>query len=244
MPKPALADLIKKTKSKRKKKAPATPSARVKPPSPPPPQTLPGSAPALPDKRSELRREIFVRRFVTEYLRHHMEAAPAYQAARAPVVVKPSSAAANAYRLLQCDDVKAELQRQLAPIIEELKLDQEWVKRQWAAMAEANIFDYVTVNARGGATEYRLDRSKLTLPQQQNVQGLRFDKNGTVTHIQLVSRADTVMQIARANKMYSEIDNEDLSALAKEITDRMQRASKMLPHQPRTFDGKTGEEIK
>lgn len=223
MSKPALADLIKQTTPKRKKKA---------------------SAASPPAKTVELRSSTLVETFVTEYIRCGFKAGPAYKQARGSDRMNPTTASASACRLLGRDDVQAELQRQLKPIVVDRKLNQQWVLEQWAAMANANIVDYMEFDAAGKFLGFKIDPAKLTVEQQQNIQGARVDpKTGKLVHLQLVSRPDTVDKVARANKMYRETEAEEAVAdFVKEITDRMQRASKMLPR-PRTFDGETGEEI-
>lgn len=233
MPKPSLTSLIEQQSKPRRAKAKKT--AAVPTVVPPPP---PESPPAI--DTQELRRALFVRRFVTEYLKNGMNGALAYRTVR-PGEVSNSSSAQRACELLECEDVHKELARQLKGIFTNADLDEDWVYRQWRSMAHSNIFDYVQVDpVTGKVLRFKLNPDELTLEQQLNIRRLRVDpETRLIVDIQLIDRKSAVDSVAKARKLFREVDSEALGDLAKEITERMQIASKKV----RTFDHDTGEEV-
>lgn len=203
------------------------------------PAEEPAAPPSAPDTR-RMARALFVRRFVTEYLRNNMNASAAVRELRPDVSQKTSWT--MGCELLQEEDVRTELHRQLRGIFRHEDMNEEWVYRHWRAMANSNIFDYVTVDSTTGkASAFRLSADELTLEQQLNVRELKFDKETRqVTGIKLVDREGTIANVAKAQRLFRELEDESLATLAKDITELMQKASKRIP---RTFDNDTGEEI-
>lgn len=240
MPKPSLAELI-------AAQAAGTPKSRRRRSAPPPVDAAKGEAvkqaPALADKRpAELARALFVRRFVSAYLKHNMNAAQALRSVRKDVTKRSSRELAH--RLLESDDARAELLRQLRGLSTHADLDEEWVYAQWRAMADANIFDYIdSIDPKTGIVTLKLDKDRLTLEQQLAIRRLKFDVKGRVADLELVDRSRAVDSVARARQMFRELEDESDEGITKLITERMQKASKLLPP-PRTFDGTTGKEIK
>lgn len=252
MPKPDLDALIKEQRKAKKKprrarsKAARPAPAQAAAPPPVPEQALPESLPELPTRQSEVRRDIFARKFITAWIANEFDGVAAYMETRlSQESIKPASAAVKTWELFQLPVVREEMRRQLAPIIKQMGLNENWVLDQWRAMAEADIFDYVKVGQDGKVTEFNLNPENLTKAQRQNIQTLKWDKDGKLTHIGLVSRTEVVANVARANKMFRDLlKEEDVTDAVKAIVEQMQRASKMLPPPPgRLFDAATGKEI-
>lgn len=248
MPKPSLDDLMNsvsppkkgkgKAKAKKSRKAKEPEAAQVGVFQERNVQPV-ASPPAAPSTR-EMTRTLLVRRFVTAYLRNNMNASAAVREIRPDVSQKTSWT--MGCELLQEEDVRTELHRQLRGIFEHTDMNEEWVYRHWRSMANSNIFDYLTIDSTTGkATGFRLSADDLTLEQQLNVRELKLDKDTRqVTSIKLVDREGTLANIAKALRMFKELEDESLATLAQDITERMQKASKRIPH---TFDHETGEEI-
>lgn len=240
--KPSLAALIEAQAAGPRK--PGMKSAATKQPRRivPPVPTVPPAEQALRveivERPAELVRELLVRRFVTAYLREHLNAAAALRSVRPDVKKRYSKQLA--YELLQCDDVRAELFRQLKGISDNADLDEDWVYRRWRAMANSNILDYVTIDPATGAVTFNLDKHQLTLEQQLNIRRLKLDpKTSRIVDLELIDCKSVVDSIAKARRLFRELDDETTESLAREITERMQSASKRIP---RTFDHDLAEE--
>lgn len=228
MTKPSLKSLMEQQKKPRNKKR----GELLVAPTPPAPLPPPADIDA-----QKIRRPLLVRRFVTELLKNGWDGAAAYREANGKDV---KGCAVRACELLKCEDVRTELHRQLQGIITNADLDEDYVYRQYRAMANSNIFDYFVFNKDGSIKELNLDPEKLTLEQQLNVREMKWSPiTGKLVSFKLVDRKGSVDSIAKARKMFMGLDDAGLHDIAKEITERMQKASKQV----RTFDNATGEEI-
>jgi terminase small subunit-like protein len=144
------------------------------------------------------------------------------------------------WRMMEEPDVKEEMERQLRAIDKAADLDDQWVYDRWRAIANANIFDYMSVTAEGIADFTTLDPTKLTLEQQLCIEEIHLDKSGRITKLKLASKNQAVANVARARQM---IDGKrDLGAvdLAQRITERMNRAAARIG---RVFDNDTGQQV-
>lgn len=140
--------------------------------------------------------------------------------------------------MLQQDDVKAEMSRQLRAIDKAADLDDQWVYDRWRMIANANIVDYLAFDDKGRA-QFDLQPDKLTLEQQLVIREVRIDpRTGKVTRVKLASIDEAVANVARARQMIH--GKRDLSSvdLAQRIAKRMQQAAKKLG---RTFDEEGNE---
>lgn len=232
--KPSLSGLMQQQKTARRKSKPkAPPPETAVAVAEPPPLATPANA----EQTRALGRKLMVRRFVTAYIKHDMDGAKAYREIN-PNAAQNSSWS-RASELIQQDDVRAELARQLQGLFRHADMDEDWVFRQWRAMAFSDIFDYMDIDADGKVT-WKLDPEKLTQEQRLNIRGIKVDpKTGKVVELRLVDRQGAVESVAQARKLYSVLQDTGLKDLVKEITERMQAASKHV----RTFDHDTGEEI-
>jgi hypothetical protein len=143
------------------------------------------------------------------------------------------------WRLMDDEDTKEEMERQLRAIDKAADLDDQWVYDRWRAIANANIFDYMDIDANGVADFSKLDPRRLTPEQQLCIEEVQLDKQGRVVKFKLASKNQAVANVARARQM---IDGKrDLAAvdLAKTITERMNRAAARVG---RVFDNDTGRE--
>lgn len=183
-------------------------------------------------------RRLMVRTFVRYFLKPgetFMNGAAALRKIK-PDVANPANAA---YMLVQDEDVKTEMQRQLRAIDKAADMDDQWVYDRWRAIANANIFDYCTVGPTGKLDFSGLDPAKLTLEQQVVIREIRTDpKTQKVVGIKLANIDRAVENVARARQMIE--GNRDAATvdLAQRLTDRMSKAAKRIGL---TIDNETGE---
>ena len=192
-----------------------------------------------PEPPAELARAVMIRQFVASYLRHNLNASAALREVRPEVSSR--SVRVRSHELLQQDDVRAELYRQLGGIIETLELDEDWVRRQWKSMAESDICDYIEVNKDTKAVRFVVDPEVLTKEQRLNIRRIKVDSlTSKIVELTLANREHAVELVAKAKKMFIELEQAGLQDMAQEIVERMQRASKQMP---RIFDNSgSGEE--
>lgn len=234
--KPSLAELLANQaaaggRKRRKRSAPTQQAPVPQWPAPAPP------GPIIDQRPAEMTRELLIKRFVTAFLGKGMSAAEALRSTSTRQKLTPRNSREMAYRLLQADDTKAELLRQAQDFRQRAALDEQWVHDQLLSMASCDIRDYVTTDAAGNVTEFKLHA--LSPEQARNIRGLRF-KDGKVVDIRLIDRQGAVESVAKILKMFHVLDDSGLKELVADITQRMSAASKRLP---RTFDHATGEEV-
>lgn len=191
------------------------------------------------EQPAQLARALLVRRFVTELIRLNFRAAPAFRAVRGDVSKKSSRQLAS--QLLQAQDVRDELHRQLSSIAKDADLDESWVKQYYRAIAEVSALDVVKIDKSGNVVEFTLDQ--LTQLQRRCVRGLRFSaQTGKVIGFDLPSLKETIDSVAKLNKLFSTLEDEVAGKqFADEITRRMQHASRRVP--PALLDHSDEDEI-
>lgn len=198
-------------------------------------------------KEQEVReraRRLEVRTFVRSMLTPgpgFMNARVAYHTVRPEVT--EATAKNQGYEWLHSEDVKDEMRRQLRAIDKAADLDDQWVYDRWRAIANANLFDYLHVDATGKVT-WMVDTKDLTPEQQLVIREIEIDpKTNTVRRVKLANIDQAVLNVAKARQMVD--GNRDAGAvdLAQRLTDRMERAKKRVPQLGRVFDNETGERI-
>ncbi len=198
-----------------------------------------------PPTESETRaqaRRLIVRSFVRAFFTPgdtFMSAAASYR------VVSPGVTDATArqegYRMTHDEDVKEEVTRQLRAIDKAADLDDQWVYDRWRAIANANVFDYMSINADGVADFTGLDPLKLTMEQQLVIEEVRVDpKTGRVTNLKLTNKNQAVANVAKARQMIDGKRDLGMVDLAARITERMNKAAKRIG---RIIDHDSGEPV-
>lgn len=191
------------------------------------------------ERPTELERKIFVRRLVTAYLAHDMNMLAAYRHVKPHV--SESTAATEGYKQMMLPDVRAELYRQLKGVIAAMDNEEDFVKAHWKGMAMSNIFDYLKIDKTGVIKEVNLDPETLSLEQQLNVREIKIDAElMKVSNIKLVDRQSAVDSIAKANKMFSELQSEDMAGVGKAVMEMLNSAAK---RRGRVIDNDTGEDV-
>jgi hypothetical protein len=223
----------------------------------PPPAVVEAPPPAAPtpaggvvtkqETEEELRargRRLRVRTFVRSMLTQgpgFMNARVAYHAIQPDVT--DGTAKNEGYNLLQAEDVRDEMRRQLRAIDKAADLDDQWVYDRWRAIANGNLCDYMHIDHTGKVT-WKVDSNDLTSEQQMVLREIEIDtKTGLVRRVKLANIDQAVLNVAKARQMVD--GNRDAGAvdLAQRLTDRMNRAQKRLPRLARVFDNDTGEQV-
>lgn len=206
-----------------------------------------GGAVTKQESEAELRaraRRLRVRTFV----RSMLTAGPTFMNARVAYhTIQPDAADSTArnegYLLLQADDVKDELRRQLRAIDKAADLDDQWVYDRWRAIANGDLFNYLHIDASGKVT-WKIDSNDLSEEQRMVIREIEIDpKTNTVRRVKLANIDQAVLNVAKARQMVD--GNRDAGAvdLAQRLTERMERAKKRNPSLARVFDNETGERI-
>lgn len=137
------------------------------------------------------------------------------------------------------EDVKEEVRRQLRAIDKAADLDDQWVYDRWRAIANANVFDYMTVSAEGVAEFTNLDPARLTPEQQMVIEEIRLDaKTGRIVNFKLASKNQAVANVARARQMIDGKRDPGMVDLAARITEKMNKAAARVG---RVLDHDSGE---
>lgn len=198
-------------------------------------------APLLPKARTTAAQleALRIRQFITALLKpeNKYNAAAAYRSISPNCT--PGSARTMAIKMLAREDVLDELDRQLKTITAAADLNEEWVYRQWRAIANADVFDLLNINEEGVCKGFIHHPDDWSKEQRLTVRRITFHPDGRLRELQLVDREKAVELVARARRMfmYDEAGNA-ITDMANLITQRMQAAAKRTG---RTFDAQTGE---
>jgi hypothetical protein len=123
------------------------------------------------------------------------------------------------------------IEAQLKAIDKAADLDEQWVYDRWRAIANANIFDYITVQTDGTVDFKNFDPAHLTLDQQLAIREVKIDpKTGRVCAFKLASVDQAVLNVARARGVIDSKREAGSADRASKITERMNRAAKLLEH--------------
>lgn len=152
-----------------------------------------------------------------------------------------SASRQGGWRMMLEEDVKEEMQRQLRAIDKAADLDDQWVYDRWRAIANANVFDYVSITPDGQVDFKNLDPQHLTPEQQMAIEEIRVDpRTGRITNLKLASKNVAIANVARARQMIDGKRDLGMVDLAARITERMNKAAKRVG---RTFDNDSGQQV-
>lgn len=175
------------------------------------------------------------RQFAHEYLTNGFNGTTAYKAVYGDQL-SDKVAASGAWRLLRNAEVQAILAEMAADACKRSKLDEDFVLRHWKAMADANLFDYLTITRDGQVVLKPADElEKLPPLIQQNVKRLKShssvrelkDEPKIVNQelsIELVDRLAALEGIAKWLGMFVNRDADGGEDLAQAIRDAEERA--------------------